>query len=95
MYLRRQTVGTLSANPHPVKREWMPPYAITIEIITTALLIIRLVSRYNKLGGRAGIDDVFVTIGWFFGLLTTIGICYGKVFKDCCHCVANGDSRYN
>jgi hypothetical protein len=82
MHLRRETVGTLSANPHPVRRQWMPPYAITIEVITTALLIIRLCSRWNKLGGRAGIDDVFVTTGWFLGLVATAGICYSEISKD-------------
>jgi hypothetical protein len=78
MHIKREFVGTVSGNPHPVRREWMPPYAITVEVITTFLLIIRLVSRFNKLGGRPGLDDVFVTIGWLFGLAMTIGFCYSN-----------------
>jgi hypothetical protein len=46
------------------RRTWIPAYAITIEIVTTLLLAIRLLSRVNKTGGRLGLDDVFITIAW-------------------------------
>lgn len=42
----------------------MPAYAITIEIVTTLLLAIRLLSRVNRTGGKLGLDDVFITIAW-------------------------------
>jgi hypothetical protein len=79
----RQFVGTLSGNPHPVRRRWLPAYAITIEAVTTILLAIRLASRFKKLGGRPGFDDVFVFLGWAAGLAVTIlaSICMNQSQK--------------
>ena len=72
---------TLSGNPNPVRRTWMPPYAITIEVITTSLLAIRLASRFKHLGGRPGLDDVFVTTAWVLGIGMTIAVCYSMYNK--------------
>lgn len=46
------------------RRTWMPIYAITIEATTTILLIIRLVSRFSRVGSRLGLDDACITISW-------------------------------
>jgi hypothetical protein len=54
------------------RRGWMPAYAITIQVITTLLLGIRLISRVKGVGGRVGIDDVLIFFAWLFGLGLTV-----------------------
>jgi hypothetical protein len=54
----------------------MPAYAITIQVITTLLLAIRLISRAKRVGGRVGIDDVLIFFAWLFGLGLTVLIIY-------------------
>jgi hypothetical protein len=49
----------------------MPPFAITIEVFTTILLAIRLWSRFQRTGGRLGLDDLFISIAW---ALATVGV---------------------
>src|SRR5689334_10333085 len=46
------------------RRGWMPEYSITFTVITTVFLGIRLTSRVRGTGGKAGLDDVFIMIGW-------------------------------
>jgi len=46
------------------RRTWMPAYALTIQITTTLLLGIRLVTRFQRTGGKLGLDDLCITIGW-------------------------------
>lgn len=70
----------LSGNLHAHRRTWMTPYAVTIEILTTVLLGIRLGSRISKLGGRPGLDDILITAGWLIGLGLTITVIYGLCF---------------
>ncbi|MFH7813322.1 hypothetical protein ACH0C8_15535, partial [Acetobacter lovaniensis] len=53
-------------------RHWMPAYAITIQVITTILLTIRLISRFTRTGGQVGLDDALITIAWVFGLAMTV-----------------------
>jgi hypothetical protein len=83
MYFRRESVytETLSGNHNPPRRTWMPTYSITIEAIATFLLLVRLVSRLQILGGRAGFDDILVILGWLCGLGLTIGACYSESAK--------------
>jgi hypothetical protein len=54
----------------------MPIYAITIEVITTVLLGVRLISRFNKLGGRLGLDDIFIVLGWIVAVAMTSAVTY-------------------
>jgi len=61
------------------RRTWLPAYAITIQVVTTVLLAIRIISRLNKLGGRPGMDDVFIVLAWILGLVLTILIVYGAI----------------
>jgi hypothetical protein len=42
----------------PVRRAWLPPYAIALQSATSFLVILRLVLRYSKHGGGLGLDDV-------------------------------------
>jgi hypothetical protein len=71
------------------KRTWMPAYAITLEIVTTLLLSIRLLSRVNRTGGRLGLDDVFITIAWAIATVN-IGLivkCTFNLLISICHCI--------
>jgi len=42
----------------------MPAYALTIIGITTLLLFIRLLSRFQGSSGKLGLDDLFISIAW-------------------------------
>jgi hypothetical protein len=58
------------------RRGWMPEYAITIQVVTTLLLAIRLTSRINRIGASVGLDDVLILFAWLFGLALTVLIVY-------------------
>jgi hypothetical protein len=64
------------------RRSWMLPFGLTIEIISTLLLAIRLISRFKGLGGNPGLDDVLIVIGWLLGLGVTICCIYGIYLLD-------------
>jgi hypothetical protein len=63
------------------RRGWMPAYAITVQAVTTLLLTIRLISRFNRTGGRLGMDDVLISLAWVFGLVMTILIIYCEFLR--------------
>lgn len=46
------------------RREWLPHYAISFEVVTTFFVALRFVSRFQKAGGKPGIDDVFILFAW-------------------------------
>ncbi|KAF1983648.1 hypothetical protein K402DRAFT_338074, partial [Aulographum hederae CBS 113979] len=61
---------------HP--RRWMPAYAITVQVITTLLLGVRIISRTLRLKTKTGLDDLFIVIAWPYclqqlSLMTTLG----------------------
>jgi hypothetical protein len=58
----------------------MPIYAITIEATTTILLIIRLVSRFSRVGSRLGLDDAFITISWAIASANIVLTVLGRLF---------------
>jgi hypothetical protein len=60
-------------------RPWMPEYGIIIQVVTTVLLAIRLISRFRRTGGQLGIDDLLITLGWLFGMAMTIIIILGTI----------------
>ncbi|KAF2666398.1 hypothetical protein BT63DRAFT_57742 [Microthyrium microscopicum] len=60
------------------RREWMLPFALVIEIVTTVLLVIRIFSRISKLGGQAGVDDILIVIAWLLGAGVTACCIYGS-----------------
>jgi hypothetical protein len=57
----------------------MPEYIISIHAIMTILLCIRLVSRFQRYGGRPGLDDVFITLAWIVSTANAITTLLGKV----------------
>jgi hypothetical protein len=64
------------------RRTWMLPFGLTIEIVSTLLLGIRLISRSKRLGGSPGLDDILITIGWLLGLGMVICCIYGEYFPE-------------
>jgi hypothetical protein len=60
-------------------RPWMPVYGIIIQVVTTVLLAIRLLSRFHRSGGQLGIDDLLIAIGGILGMAMTIVVILGTV----------------
>ncbi|MCK8168216.1 hypothetical protein LXA15_17595, partial [Erwinia amylovora] len=58
------------------RRTWMPAYALAMQILSTLLVSIRLLSRVNGSGGSFGFDDVFIAVAW---ALATVNI--GLIIK--------------
>ncbi|KAK4997559.1 hypothetical protein LTR66_003038 [Elasticomyces elasticus] len=58
---------------NPVRRNWMPAYAITLQVLTTILVSARFWSRLKRQAGGFGTDDSFILLAWIFAtLLTTL-----------------------
>jgi hypothetical protein len=57
-------------------RNWMGPYAITLEIVTTILLWVRLISRFST--KKLGVDDLFITIAWAVAIGHTVMLLVGE-----------------
>jgi hypothetical protein len=54
--------------PMDPRRTWFPAYGITLTILTTLFLGIRLVSRL--LERKLGLDDAIITAGWAVSVVT-------------------------
>lgn len=52
------------------ERNWLPAYALTIQIIVTFLVWARLFVRFTT-NGRPGFDDVLIFLAWILGTLMT------------------------
>ena len=57
------TSSTSTGDPHE-RRGWLPAYSLVFQVISTSFLALRLASRFQKRGGRLGLDDLFVVLGW-------------------------------
>jgi hypothetical protein len=59
-------------------RDWMPAYYGVLATLTAILFSLRLLSRFLRVGGRFGIDDLFITVAWLIsipaGVLSVIGL---------------------
>jgi hypothetical protein len=66
--------------PHDT-RQWMPAYALTMEVATTLLLGTRLYSRLRHAAGSPGLDDVFITLSWITSTVSIALIIEGKVLS--------------
>jgi hypothetical protein len=53
------------------ERNWMPEYALTVQIITTFLLWTRVLNRFTT-RGQVGFDDVLIFLAWVLGTALTI-----------------------
>ncbi|EME42364.1 hypothetical protein DOTSEDRAFT_133091, partial [Dothistroma septosporum NZE10] len=60
----------------PVRRGWMPAFAMTWQAVATILLAARFYLRARRQAGEFGLDDLMIFIGWFFsiGFTTTAWI---------------------
>ena len=73
------------------QRNWMIAFVLPIQIVTTLLLWIRLLSRFHRSGGQPGFDDVLVFVGWVLGTGLSATVLLGmanlfqktKVWTDC------------
>lgn len=59
----------------PVRRPWMPAYAITWQVASTLLVVARYWLRITKRAGPLGLDDAFLLPGFVFGLMFTVLSC--------------------
>jgi hypothetical protein len=62
----------------PGRRGWMLPYALVIVIVTTILLVMRVVTRINRSGGKLGIDDALIMASWCMCTAMVALVIYGK-----------------
>jgi hypothetical protein len=53
------------------ERNWMPAYALTVQIVTTFLLWTRILNRFTT-RGQVGFDDVMIFLAWILGTALTI-----------------------
>jgi hypothetical protein len=63
---------------HSGRRGWMLPYALVIVIVTTTLLVMRVVTRINRSGGKLGIDDALIMASWCMCTAMVGIVVYGK-----------------
>ena len=68
----------MSSGSGSEKREWMPAYVITFQVVTTLLLGVRLISRFKKLGGGLGLDDLFIGIAWTISVASMAASIYSE-----------------
>lgn len=66
------------------QRNWMIALVLPIQIVTTLLLWIRLLSRFHRSGGQPGFDDVLVFVGWVLGtsLSATVLLGMASLFRE-------------
>jgi hypothetical protein len=63
---------------HDVKTE-MLPIAITIQVLTTLVLFLRIAFRFVTPKNTFGLDDALIFSGWLLGLGLTISVCLGTI----------------
>ncbi|KAK5010914.1 hypothetical protein LTR28_006946 [Elasticomyces elasticus] len=61
---------------NPVRRNWMPAYAITLQVVTTILVSARFWSRLKRQAGGFGTDDSFILLAWVLNTMDLIAM-YG------------------
>lgn len=61
----------------PVRREWMPAFAITWQVGSTLLVAGRFYLRARRQAGSFGLDDLMIFIGWLFSIGFTTVACIG------------------
>jgi hypothetical protein len=74
------TIPTFPSLGPVVERTWMLPFAVVMETISFIFIAVRLMSRIHPThaGGRVGIDDLFICIGWLLQLAWTVMMVHGK-----------------
>ena len=66
------------------QRNWMIAFVLPIQIVTTLLLWIRLLYRFNRSGGQPGFDDALIFVAWVLGtgLSATVLLGMADLFKE-------------
>jgi hypothetical protein len=62
------------------QRNWMLAFVLPIQILTTLLLWIRLLSRFHRSGGQPGFDDALILIAWILGTGLSATVLLGMTF---------------
>jgi hypothetical protein len=75
---------TYNFNDHS-QRNWMPSFAIPIQVLTTLLLGIRLLNRITT-RGLFGLDDILIVLAWILGTALTGLVLLGMHGRICTHC---------
>ena len=55
----------------------MPALAVSIEVVTSVLLWMRIGSRFTKTHNTLGVDDVLISAAWITGLGLTVAVLLG------------------
>jgi hypothetical protein len=64
----------------------MPALAVSIEVVTTVLLWMRIGSRFTTAKSSLGVDDVLIFAAWLTGVGLTVAVLLGMlVFVLCEH----------
>jgi hypothetical protein len=56
----------------------MPALAVSIEVVTTVLLWMRIGSRFSTAHSTLGIDDILIVAAWITGLGLTVAVLLGE-----------------
>lgn len=48
----------------PVRREWMPAFAMSWQVASTLLVFGRFYLRIRRISGPFGLDDIFMLVAW-------------------------------
>lgn len=64
---------------NPVRRTWLPAFAIAWQALSTLLLAGRFYLRARKQAGSFGLDDLLIFFGWLFSVGVTTGVCFGSM----------------
>lgn len=46
--------------PHGERRDWMPAFAVPLLVLSSTLVVLRIVLRTKQRGGGCGLDDVSI-----------------------------------
>jgi hypothetical protein len=75
------TIPIFPSSGPVVERTWILPFAVVMETIAFIFIAVRLISRLHPThtGGKVGIDDLFISIGWVLQMASTVLIVQRKL----------------
>lgn len=63
---------------NPVRRTWLPAFAVAWQALSTLLLAGRFYLRARRQAGSFGLDDAMIFFGWLFSIGLTTGAYLGS-----------------
>lgn len=64
----------------PVRRTWLPAFAVAWQVSSTVLLAGRFYLRARKQAGSFGLDDLMIFFAWLFSIGLTTGEYHSAAF---------------